>query len=50
MVPPASIPAMFPSQYFAGEAGGEESQEMHRDGGTRVQVIVSEAAISRIAV
>jgi len=37
MVASASIPAMFPPQYFTVEAGGEEFQEMHVDGGARVQ-------------
>jgi hypothetical protein len=50
MVASASIPAMFPPQYFAVEAGGEEFQEMHADGGTRVQVMLYESAISLIAV
>ena len=49
MVASASIPAMFPPQYFAVEAGGEEFQEMHVDGGARVQVMLYEAAISLIS-
>jgi predicted acylesterase/phospholipase RssA len=50
MVASASIPAMFPPQYFEVEAGGEEFQEMHMDGGTRVQVMLYEAAIRFTAV
>jgi hypothetical protein len=46
MVASASIPAMFPPQYFTVEAGGEEFQEMHVDGGARVQVMLYEAAVS----
>ena len=48
MVASASIPAIFPPQYFTVEAGGEEFQEMHVDGGARVQVMLYEAAISLI--
>ena len=50
MVASASIPAMFPPQYFAVEAGGENFQEMHVDGGTRVQVMLYEAAIRLLTV
>jgi predicted acylesterase/phospholipase RssA len=50
MVASASIPAMFPPQYFDVEAGGEEFQEMHMDGGTRVQVMLYEAAIRFLVV
>jgi hypothetical protein len=50
MVASASIPAMFSPQYFVVAAGGEEFQEMHMDGGTRVQVMLYEPAISLIAV
>ena len=49
MVASASIPAMFPPQYFDVQAGGEEFQEMHVDGGTRVQVMLYEAAIRLFA-
>jgi predicted acylesterase/phospholipase RssA len=45
MVASAAIPAMFPPQYFEVEAGGEKFQEMHVDGGARVQVMLYEAAI-----
>jgi hypothetical protein len=50
MVASASIPAMFPPQYFTVEAGGEEFQEMHVDGGTNAQVMLYEAAISLVAI
>lgn len=50
MVASAAIPGMFPPQYFDVEAGGERFQEMHVDGGTRVQVMLYEAAISLFAV
>jgi predicted acylesterase/phospholipase RssA len=50
IVASAAIPGMFPPQYFDVEAGGEKFQEMHVDGGTRVQVMLYEAAISIFAV
>jgi hypothetical protein len=40
---------MFPPQYFDVEAGGEKFQEMHVEGGTRVQVMLYEAAIRLFA-
>ena len=49
MLASASIPAMFPPQYFEVEAGGGEFQEMHVDGGTRAQVMLYEAAIRLFA-
>ena len=49
MVASASIPAMFPPQYFDVEEGGETFQEMHVDGGTRAQVMLYETAISIFA-
>jgi predicted acylesterase/phospholipase RssA len=50
MVASASIPAMFPPQYFDVEAGGEEFQEMHVDGGTNAQVMLYKTAISLYSV
>ena len=50
MVASASIPAMFPPQFFTVEAGGEEFQEMHVDGGTRAQVMLYESSIRFLAV
>jgi hypothetical protein len=50
MVASASIPAMFPPQYFKVEAEGENFQEMHVDGGTRAQVMLYETAISLLAI
>ena len=41
MVASAAIPAMFPPEYFDVEAGGETFQEMHVDGGTRAQVMLT---------
>ncbi|MCU0587646.1 MAG: patatin-like phospholipase family protein [Syntrophobacteraceae bacterium] len=50
MVASASIPAMFPPQHFEVEAAGHHFQEMHVDGGTRVQVMLYESSIRHIAV
>jgi predicted acylesterase/phospholipase RssA len=49
IVASASIPAMFPPQYFTVAAGGEEFQEMHVDGGARVQVMLYEATVNLFA-
>jgi len=49
MVASASIPAMFPPQHFEVEAAGNHFQEMHVDGGTRVQVMLYESSISFLA-
>jgi len=49
MVASAAIPAMFPPQYFAVEAGGEKFKEMHVDGGTKAQVMLYEGAIRLFA-
>jgi predicted acylesterase/phospholipase RssA len=50
MVASASIPAMFPPQHFEVEAAGSHFQEMHVDGGTRVQVMLYESSIRFVAV
>jgi predicted acylesterase/phospholipase RssA len=41
----ASIPAAFPPQFFTVTAGGEQFQEIHGDGGVRVEVMLYEAAL-----
>jgi hypothetical protein len=41
----ASIPGLFPPQYFKVEAGGRKYEEMHVDGGTMAQVILYEDAL-----
>jgi predicted acylesterase/phospholipase RssA len=46
----ASIPGAFPPQYFTVEAGGEKFEEMHGDGGVRVEVMLYEDAIKPFAV
>ena len=50
MVASASIPAMFPPQNFEVEAAGNNFQEMHVDGGTRVQVMLYESSIRFLTV
>jgi hypothetical protein len=50
MVASASIPAMFPPQYFEVEAAGSHFQEMHVDGGTRAQVVLYESSIRFLAI
>ena len=41
----ASIPAAFPPQFFTVTAGGQKFQEMHGDGGVRVEVMLYEKAL-----
>jgi hypothetical protein len=50
MVASASIPAMFPPQHLEVEAAGNNFQEMHVDGGTRVQVMLYESSIRFLTV
>jgi hypothetical protein len=45
LIASASIPAAFPPQFFTVTAGGEEFQEMHCDGGVRVEVMLYENAL-----
>jgi predicted acylesterase/phospholipase RssA len=45
----ASIPGLFPPQYFKVEADGRQYDEMHVDGGTMAQVILYEAALKPFA-
>jgi len=41
----ASIPGLFPPQYFQVEADGRKYEEMHVDGGTMAQVILYESVL-----
>jgi hypothetical protein len=41
----ASIPGKFPCQFFTVTAGGKKYQEMHVDGGVRVEVLFYEDAL-----
>ena len=46
----ASIPAAFNPQFFTVTAGGREFQEMHVDGGVRVEVMLYEDAIKPFSI
>jgi hypothetical protein len=49
LVASASIPVAFPPQYFAVEAGGQQYQEMHADGGVMVEVMLYEEALKPLS-
>jgi hypothetical protein len=46
----ASIPGKFPPQFFTVTAGGQEFQEMHVDGGVRVEILLYEDALEPLIV
>jgi predicted acylesterase/phospholipase RssA len=46
----ASIPGDFPPQIFTVTAGGQEFQEMHVDGGVRVEILLYEDALEPFTV